>query len=122
MEKAHTGVRYDTFHRHARLGACGLERVAVGIISAANIHAKDELNVFAAIKGVNRALGICGGERAGAQANAHNQLGKHSPDGYDASRKSFLFVHILEFRQGLPVRCQQQVCCGYHKACMRLPR
>ena len=31
MEKAHTGARYDTIHRHARLGACGLERVAVGI-------------------------------------------------------------------------------------------
>ena len=26
-----SGARYDTIHRHARLGACGLERVAVGI-------------------------------------------------------------------------------------------
>ena len=31
MEKAHTGPRHDTIHLHARLGACGLERVAVGI-------------------------------------------------------------------------------------------
>ena len=31
MEKAQTGAGHDTIHRHARLGAVGLERVAVGM-------------------------------------------------------------------------------------------
>ena len=30
-EKAHTGARQDKIRRNARLGACGSERVAVGI-------------------------------------------------------------------------------------------
>ena len=31
MEKAHTGARRGTIHRYARLGACGLELIAVSI-------------------------------------------------------------------------------------------
>ena len=47
MEKAHTGARHDTIHRHARLGPCGLERVAVGITA---ISTDAHLNLVNAIR------------------------------------------------------------------------
>ena len=45
MEKAHTGARYDTIHRHARLGACGSERVAVGITSEQMARMEHEMSL-----------------------------------------------------------------------------